>query len=174
MGDNSNLAAAVKTECNVTVPALDILQTSPAWMQTVFPGLMQSLCNCFNDALKQMAIGVNDSMEHMQHQMNNLESIVQGNSTEIASLKKTILQKQREGREQQAVISELQQSLNKNESYSRRDNLVFRGFNLDRNDKRNCETILRQNVFIKLLQMDEQQTSNIKFVRCHYMNRRRY
>ena len=172
MGDNSNLAAAVTTEYNVTVPALDIPQTSPAWMQTVFPGLMQSLCNCFNDALKQMAIGVNDSMEHMQHQVNNLESIVQGNSTEIASLKETLLQKQREGREQQAVISELQQSLNKNESYSRRDNLVFRGFNLDRNDKRNCETILRQDVFIKLLLMDEQQASNIKFVRCHYMNRR--
>ena len=132
MGDNSNMAAAVTTEYNVTVPSLDIPPTSPVWLQTVFPGLMQSLCNCFNDALKQMAAGVNDSMEHLQHQVDNLETIVKVNSTEIASLKESLQQKQREGREQQAVITELQQAMNKNESYSRRDNLVFRGFNLDR------------------------------------------
>ena len=172
MGDNSNMAAAVTTEYNVTVPSLDIPPTSPVWIQTVFPGLMQSLCNCFNDALKQMAAGVNDSMEHLQHQVDNLETIVKVNSTEIASLKESLQQKQREGREQQPVITELQQAMNKNESYSRRDNLVFRGFNLDRNDKRNCETILRQDVFMKLLQMDDQQAGNIKFVRCHFQNRR--
>ena len=97
---------------------------------------MQSLCNCFKDALKQMAAGVNDSMEHLQHQVDNLETIVKVNSTEIASLKESLQQKQREGREQQVVITELQQAMNKNESYSRRDILVFRGFNLDRNDKK--------------------------------------
>ena len=48
MGDNSNMAAALTTEYNVTVPSLDIPPTSPVWIQTVFPGLMQSLCNCFN------------------------------------------------------------------------------------------------------------------------------
>ena len=108
----------------------------------------------------------------MQHQVNNLESIVQVNSTEIASLKESLLQKQREVREQQAVISELQQAVNINKSYSRRENLVFCGFNLDRNDKRSCKTILCQDVFMKLLQMDDQQVGNIKFVCCHYLNRR--
>ena len=68
---------------------------------------MQSLCPCFNDALKQMTIGFNKSMEHMQHQVNNIESIVQVHSTERASLKESLQQKQQEGRDQQAVISDL-------------------------------------------------------------------
>ena len=115
-------------------------------------------------------MGVNESLEHMQHQINNLESINQVHSTEIANLKDAIKQKEYESKEQLSVISNLQQSIHKNESYSRRDNLVFSGFQLDRNDHRSCETIIRQEVFKKLLNMGGQQAAIIKFVRCHYMN----
>ena len=114
-------------------------------------------------------MGANESLEHMQHQINNLESINQVHSTEIATLKDAIKQKEYKSKEQLSVISNLQQSIHKNESYSRRKNLVFSQL-LDRNDHRSCEVIIRQEVFKKLLNMGDQQAANIKFVRCHYMN----
>ena len=170
MSDNKKMAAALATEYNVAVPELDFSLKTPNWVQTVFPKMLQSLVSCFNDALNEIAVGVNESLEHMQHQVNNLESINQVHSTEIATLKDAIKQKEYDSKEQLSVISNLQQSIHKNESYSRRDNLVFSGFQLDRNDHRSSETIIRQEVFKKLLNMDDQQAANIKFVRCHYMN----
>ena len=136
MSDNKKMAAALATEYNVAVPELDFPLKTPNWVQTVFPKMLQSLVSCFNDALKEIAVGVNESLEHMQHQINNLESINQLHSTEIATLKDAIKQKGYESKEQLSVISNLQQSIHKNESYSRRDNLVFSGFQLDRNDHR--------------------------------------
>ena len=124
----SNMAAALAEEYKVTVPEMDIPGTSPKYVRDVFPAMLQSLCNCFNDALKQIAIGINESMEHMQNQVNSLESIVQVHSTEIASLKETLKQKDHVVQEQTNLISNLQHSVSKNESYSRRDNLVFSGF----------------------------------------------
>ena len=161
------MAAALAEEYNVTVPKLNIPKTSPNWVQNVFPALLKSLCNCFNDALKQLTIGINESMENMQHQVNNLESVSLVHSTEIASLKEALKQKDYEVQEQASVINNLQQTINKNESYSRKDNLIFSGF--DKNDLRSCDTIIRQDVFQKLLQMNDQQAAAIKFVRCHYI-----
>ena len=143
------MVAALAEEYNVTVPKLNISKTSPNWVQNVFPALLQSLCNCFNDALKQLTIGINESMENMQHQVNNIESVSLVHSTEIASLKEALKQKDYELQEQASVINNLQQTINKNESYSRKDNLIFSGF--DKNDLRSCDTIIRQDVFQKLL-----------------------
>ena len=54
----------------------------------------------------------------------------------------------------------------KNETYSRCDNLVFRGFTTANNDNESCVdkvgTILRA--------MDIQQPHKIPFIRCHYLN----
>ena len=164
---NSNMAAALAEEYEVTVPEMDIPGTSPKYVREVFPAMLQSLCNCFNDALKQIAVGINESMEHMQNQVNSLESILQVHSTEIASLKETLKQKDHVVQEQANMISNLQHSVSKNESYSRRDNLVFGGFK--KNDRRTCDSIIREDVFKNLLKMDDQQASAIKFVRCHHL-----
>ena len=163
----SNIAAAVAEEYKVTVPKIDIPVTAPKYVRDVSPAMLQSLCNCFNDALKQIAVGINESMEHMQNQVNSLESILQVHSTEIASLKDTLKQKDHVVQEQTNLISNLQHSVSKNESYSRRDNLVFSGFK--KNDRRTCDSIIREDVFINLLKMDDQQASAIMFVRCHYL-----
>ena len=142
---NLNMAAALAEEYKVTVPEMDIPGTSPKYVREVFPAMLQSLCNCFNDALKQIAVGINESMEHMQNQVNSLESILQVHSTEIASLKETLKQKDHVVQKQANMISNLQHSVSKNESYSRRDNLVFSGFK--KNDRRTCDSIIRENVF---------------------------
>ena len=161
------MAAALAQEYNVTVPRLSIPKTSPNWVQNIFPALLQSLYNCFNDALKQLTIWIYESMENMQHQVNNLESILLVHSNNIASLKEALRQKDYVVQEQVSVINNLQQTVNKNETYSRKDNLIFRGF--DKNDVRSCDTIIRQDVFQKLLQMNDQQAAAIKYVRCHYI-----
>ena len=51
-----------------------------------------------------------------------------------------------------------------NETYSRRDNLVFRGFVVGRNDGETPEIKVR-NIFSTMQLRD-----NIPFVRCHYLN----
>ena len=159
--DPLKLLARHTTEYNVVVLDLDIPPKSTIWVQTVLPKMLQSRVGCFNDVLIEMAIGLNESLEHMQRQINNLESINQLHSTEIAPLKDAIKQKEYESKEQLSVISNLQQSIHKNESYSRRENLVFSGFQLDSNGHRSCETIIRQEVFKKLLNMNDQQAANI-------------
>ena len=101
----------------------------------------------------------------MQNQVNSLESIQQVHSTEIASLKEIWKHKDHVVQEQANMISNLQHSVSKNESYSRRDNLVFSGFK--KNDRRTRGSIIREDVFKNLLKMDDQQVSAIRFVRCH-------
>ena len=93
MSDNKNMAAALATEYNVAIPELDFPLKTPNWVQTVFPKMLQSLVGWVSDALKEIAMGVNDSLELMQHHINNLESINQVHSTEIATLKDAIKQK---------------------------------------------------------------------------------
>ena len=54
----------------------------------------------------------------------------------------------------------------RNETYSRRDNLIFRGYTVTNNDPEKCEEKVRN--IIKVMGIPHSQ--NIPFVRCHYMN----
>ena len=54
----------------------------------------------------------------------------------------------------------------RNETYSRRDNLVFRGFRVARNDPESCEDKVRKII----REMGIPSANNIRFVRCHYLN----
>ena len=51
-----------------------------------------------------------------------------------------------------------------NESYSRRDNILFRGFTVNPEDQETCETKVRN--ILKSMDIHD----DIPFVRCHYMN----
>ena len=51
-----------------------------------------------------------------------------------------------------------------NESYSRRDNMVFSGYNVQPNDPETCEVKVRN--ILKIMGIKD----NIPFVRCHYIN----
>ena len=54
----------------------------------------------------------------------------------------------------------------RNETYSLRDNLVFRGFRVVRNDPESCEDKVRKII----REMGIPSANNIRFVRCHYLN----
>ena len=53
-----------------------------------------------------------------------------------------------------------------NETYSRRENLLFRGFKTTRNDAESCEDKVRHIMSV----MGVNNVLNIKFVRCHYLS----
>ena len=53
-----------------------------------------------------------------------------------------------------------------NETYSRRENLLFRGFKTTRNDTESCEDKVRHIMSV----MGVKNVLNIKFVRCHYLS----
>ena len=53
-----------------------------------------------------------------------------------------------------------------NESYSRRKNLLFRGYTTRNNDTESCEDKVRHIMTV----MGIQNVQNIKIVRCHYLN----
>ena len=53
-----------------------------------------------------------------------------------------------------------------NESYSRRENLLFRGYTTRSNDTESCEDKVRHIMTV----MGIQNVQNIKIVRCHYLN----
>ena len=57
----------------------------------------------------------------------------------------------------------------KNETYSRRDNLVFRGIRVTRDDHEPCEAKVRK-IFKA---MGLQNFDRIPFVRCHYLDERK-
>ena len=54
----------------------------------------------------------------------------------------------------------------RNETYSRRDNLIFRGYTVSNNDPEKCEEKVMN--IIKVMGIPHSQ--NIPFVRCHYLN----
>ena len=54
----------------------------------------------------------------------------------------------------------------RNECYSRRENLVFRGFRVARDDPESCVDKVRK--IIK--EMGIQNPNSIRFMRCHYLN----
>ena len=90
----------------------------------------------------------------------------------MKKLRDTLHTKQYQVDNNATVISDLKETINKNESFSRRDNLIFGGFNLDRNDRRSCDEIVREDTFTKALNMSIDEASAIKFVRCHFFTKR--
>ena len=62
--------------------------------------------------------------------------------------------------------------INKNESYRRRDNLVFSGISLHKDDRQSATDVIRDDVFTKAMKMSKEESKAIKFVRCHQLNKR--
>ena len=93
-------------------------------------------------------------------------------TTEMRKLRDTVHTKEYQVENNATVISDLRETINKNESYSRSDNLIFGGLNLDINERRSCDEIVREEIFVKALNMSTEEAHAIKFVRCHYLTKR--
>ena len=96
----------------------------------------------------------------------------ENHNAEIKLLRESQMNKQYEVEKHASTISNLKDIINKNESYSRRDNLVFSGISLHKDDRRTATDVIHDDVFTKAMKMSKEQSNAIKFVRCHQLNKR--
>ena len=85
------------------------------------------------------------------------------------SLRDSILDKQSADDEQNILINTIQDSVEKNESYSRRNNLIFG--NIGKEDQRSCDIIVRD-ICVNHLSLSTESVSAMNFVRCHYLRQK--
>ena len=142
----------------------------------MFPPLIRSIYESCNNNIEGLVVDFNKSIEHLQSQINQMQETIgqltSTHTTEMRKLRDTVHTKQYQVENNATVISDLKETINKNESYSRRDNLIFGGLNLDKNDRRGCDEIVREDIFVKALNMSTEEANAIKFVRCHYLTKR--
>lgn len=136
---------------------------TPAWGISMFNLLNSTLssldekvvkCNNTIDTLANIKATAEEALETAQQCKNLVDSL----SVKVENLTEAL----------EFVLCENQKQKEhiwKNESYSRRENLIFRGFTVSRNDQESSETKVRN--IIK--SMGIQQSDRIPFVRCHYL-----
>ena len=174
MGDNRNLAVLASNAYKMIMPEIQMHQKAPSWFREMFPVIIKSICDSSNQSTQNLVVDFNRTIDHLQGQVNQmedkLEKVKQDHTAEVSELKQLLQQKQYQADSQANVITELKDTINKNESYSRRDNLIFGGLTLDRGDKRSCADVVRQEVFTKALGMTadgpEPTQSNLLVVMC--------
>ena len=182
MGDIAKAAKLTK-HYKLAMGKLDLPAGTPAWFKAAYPVLMQSIYDGFNDHMVKMVSGVNESLEFMQGQINDIHTLTRSHAAEISSMKEnhnaeikllreSQMNKQYEVEKHASTISNLKDIINKNESYSRRDNLVFSGISLHKDDRRSATDVIHDDVFTKAMKMSKEQSNAIKFVRCHQLNKR--
>ena len=111
-------------------------------------------CNNTIETLANVKATADAALETAQQCMNLVESL----SVKVENLTEAL----------EFVLCENQKQKEhiwKNESYSRRENLIFRAFTVSRNDQESSESKVRN--IIK--SMGIQQSDRIPFVRCHYL-----
>ena len=176
MGDNRNLAVLASNAYKMIMPEIQMHQKAPSWFREMFPVIIKSICDSSNQSTQNLVVDFHRTIEHLQGQVNqmedNLEKVKQDHTAEVSELKQLLQQKQYQADSQANVITELKDTINKNESYSRRDNLIFGGLTLDRDDKRSCADVVRQEVFTKALGMTAEEANSIKFISCHVLGRK--
>ena len=144
MGDIAKAAKLTK-HYKPGMGKLDLPAGTPAWFKAAYRVLMQSIYDGFNDHMGKMVSGVNESLEFMQGQINDIHMLTRSHAAEISSMKEnhnaeikllreSQMNKQYEVEKHASTISNLKDIINKNESYSRRDNLVFSGISLHKDD----------------------------------------
>ena len=113
---------------------------APQWAREMFPSLIKAIYANVNKYLQNVIKDFNKSNEHLQSQMNTMagkmDTQSRSHNVEISKLNESFKTKQYQVDNQATVIFDLKNTIDKNESYSRRDNLIFGGITLDNNEQR--------------------------------------
>ena len=125
MDDKSTAIQLVVSEYNVATPVLSIPEDAPKWVQHVFPALLHTIHNGFNSVMEKVICGFNDSLGYMQNQIDDLTKTLKEHADMIETLKVSLQQKQYYVDEQNTNITKLKNTVDMNESYSRRNNLIL-------------------------------------------------
>ena len=135
----------------------DLLEDAPAWGKSLYT-LITSVdikVSSIQDNLQIATETANEALKLAEHQ----ETVIAKLSSKVNYLSEALefLLNENKKRDEHLV---------RNETYSRRDNLIFRGYTVTNNDPEKCEEKVRN--IIKVMGIPHSQ--NIPFVRCHYLN----
>ena len=180
MSDIENLVAMAADVHEMVTPEVNVPADAPQWAREMFPSLIKAIYANVNkylqNVIKYVIKDFNKSIEHLQSQLSTMagktDTQSRSHNVEISKLNESLKTKQYQVDKQATVISDLKNTIDKNESYSRRDNLIFGGITLDNNEQRSCADIVGQEIFIKALSMSNDDAQSIKFVRCHRLTKR--
>ena len=136
---------------------------TPAWGVALYELLNNVITTSMKEVNQQISDVINISLKDAQdkaqeahdiaiHNRNQIESL----TSQIATLNDMVICLREQNTKQQNHIL-------KNETYSRRDNLLFRGFEAAEEP---CEVIVRR----IMTKMGIQSVDRIQFVRCHYLD----
>ena len=147
-------------EYKLEVPTLSIPNGSPECVSSMFPALIKSIYDTFNGVVQKA------TYVEMQKQIDELTILTKQATEAMADLKVQLLQKDHLIEDQRDQISNIKSSIDRNESYSRRNNLIFGG--IEGNTDGTCTEIIH-NIFSSKFNITD--PSNINFVRCHYLSK---
>ena len=126
MGNNTKLALLLATELKVRIPELKMHSNAPIWFQNFYPVLMDSIYSGVDATVEKIATGFNDCVTELEQQVTDLTQELGKSNKELASLKDSIQDKQLnfnlKSEEQNVRINSIEESVDKNESYSCRNN----------------------------------------------------
>ena len=162
---SDNMATKMATDYMMDCPPLNIPKSAPEWAQEMFPVLINSIYEGFNGILKKVISDFNDSFVSMQKEIDELTRLTKAATETMEALKQQLKAKDHIFDDQQSRLGQLSNTINKNETYSRRSNLIFGG--VVNGTEGSCTEIVHRIIATNLGIADP---TNMRFVRCHYLN----
>ena len=160
------MATKLVKEYMIECPTLNIPASAPEWVQQMYPVLMTSIYEGFSGILKKVISDFNDSFVSMQKEIDELAKLTKAATEAMESLKQQLRDRDHFIDDQQQKLTQLSHTINKNETYSRRDNLVFGC--ISAGTEGSCTEIVHH---IMCTHLGITDPSQIKFVRCHYLSK---
>ena len=152
--DDSSATNAIKPPTDLPT---DLPEDAPAWGKSLYTLITSVDIKVSNiqDNLQIATETANEALKLAEHQ----ETVIAKLSSKVNYLSEALefLLNENKKRDEHLV---------RNEAYSRRDNLIFRGYTVTNNDPEKCEEKVRN--IIKVMGIPHSQ--NIPFIRCHYLN----
>ena len=169
--NGSGECIATNTYTDITsIPEIDTdaLNDAPAWGKVVI-----HLLNCSMKSLNEKIIGTcellttyTDRLETVSSDASSAITIAKQNASDISTLSNKIDELSAALSKSNTETDKLKEHILKNESYSRRENLVFRGFE---DSNLPCDQIVRN--IIGKMNITGLNHTEVQFVRCHYLDR---
>ncbi len=166
MSDNNTVAEKMAAEYLIDLPAFNFPASAPEWATAMFPTLFSAIYEGFNGVIKKVIADFNKTYVEMEKQITELTKLTDAAKVAMASLKEQLDEKNFIIDDQVQHISKLRGNIDRQEAYSRRDNLVFGGIPVG--TKGTCTEIIHE-LFKKHLGI--QNPSEFEFVRCHFLTK---
>ena len=155
-GNGDDSSATNATELPKNLP-----QDTPAWGKTLYTLLNNSITSVdikVTNIYENLQIAT-DTADKALRLAEHQETVIANLSSKVDYLSEALefLLNENKKRDEHVL---------RNETYSRRDNLIFRGYTVARDDPETCEAKVRKIITV----MGIPHPQKIPFVRCHYLN----